>query len=716
MRMSAPARACLVTITLVAGLGLPVTGQGVEARASFQSAPRIAVATDRVVVKWRREGLGAVQIDDTVGRTQRLASRSGIALQPVRTIVDRLDVMRLPWVETGTTLQRTLSRLALDPSVEYVEADEPRYALAAPNDPGYVAGSDSYGSWSGQWYLGDPSAATPAATGAVSAWASGTGRNYIIAVLDTGVDFTQPDLGVYNATTAPGNKLLPGYDFICNDTATNCYTTGGSNTYNVANDGNGWDADPTDPGDWLTLAEVSAGGFFHGQGCGGGANHDQALDSSWHGTKVSGIAAAITNNGFGVAGTAPGAYILPVRVLGKCNGYMSDIVAGMYWAAGMSYSGLGTAPTNPYPAQVLNMSLGARTPCTQTEQQAVTAITQAGHLIVAAAGNEGGPVDAPANCSGVLSVAGIRHTGTKVGYSNVSSTSAAISIAAPAGNCVNVNTTHPYALPCVYSIETTTNYGKTTPIAQTPAPGGQVTGQFTYAQVNSTYQGSELNEGSVGTSFATPIVSGVAAMMIEANPQLNAAQLIARLQAGAAPFPVPVTAPAGGTCHVATLATDSTGAYSDIQDSECTCTTATCGAGMLDAVGALAQALRPLAVGTASETVASPGDHITLDGSGSSASNGRSIATWQWSTDPAVSIDNGTAAKATIVFPALRPLKVTLVVTDNAGSSDTTTFTIDSHLGTSKGGGGRLPAWALALLALGLLARAARATRPLLRN
>ncbi|MFM2288488.1 MAG: hypothetical protein RL684_1631 [Pseudomonadota bacterium] len=686
------------TALAIAGLALATAAHctpadAAESFGSLRAAPRHATATDRIIVKWRTEGLGAVQIDDTAGRTQRLAQRAGIELAPVRSIVDRLDVMRLKAPVGGEPLQRILQHLRVDPSVEYVEADAFRYALSTPNDPGYVAGSDSYGSWSGQWYLNDPTTAVPAATGVATAWDTARGNSYVIAILDTGVDRGHPDLGVYDSTKTPNTgKLLPGYDFICNDTAANCTTSSSGNTYIVANDGNGWDNNPSDPGDWLTLADISSGGYFYNQGCGGGDSHDQALDSTWHGTKVAGIAAAITGNGIGIAGTAPGAYLLPVRVLGKCRGYMSDIVAGMYWAAAMSNSAIAGVPTNTYPAQVLNMSLGSTDPCSQTEQDAVTAITQAGHLVVAAAGNEGGPVDAPASCKGVLSVAAIRHVGTKVGFSNVSSANATITIAAPGGNCVNVNLSHPYALPCLYSIESTTNLGKTVPVAS----------DYTYAQVNGTYAGSQLNEGSVGTSFAAPIVSGVAAMMIDANPYLNAAKLIERMQAGATAFPVPATAPAGGTCHVAALTKDSNNHYTDIQTSECTCTTATCGIGMLNAPGALAQALRPIAAISASETTASPGDKITLDGTASKASATHTIVSWQWSSNPSADITNPNSATAKLLFPALRPVTVTLVVTDDVGRTDTSTLDISSHLVSagSSGGGGALSLGALLALAL----------------
>src|SRR5205085_7548187 len=91
-----------------------------------------------------------------------------------------------------------------------------------------------------------------------------------------------------------GGVLLPGYDMISD--------------VQSANDGDGRDADPSDPGDWITEAE-SNGGYFGG--C-------PAENSSWHGTQVSGIIGALNNNGIGMAGVARNVRIVPVRVLGKC--------------------------------------------------------------------------------------------------------------------------------------------------------------------------------------------------------------------------------------------------------------------------------------------------------------------------------------------------------------------------------------------------------------
>jgi serine protease len=103
--------------------------------------------------------------------------------------------------------------------------------------------------------------------------------------------------------------------------------------------------------------------------------------------------------------------------------YDSDIIAGMLWAAGFEVPGV---PTNPTPARVINMSLGGNGACDSSNAsarvyiEAIAQITAAGTVVVASAGNSAGhAVSLPADCAGVIGVAGLRHIGTKVGFSDL---------------------------------------------------------------------------------------------------------------------------------------------------------------------------------------------------------------------------------------------------------------------------------------------------------
>ncbi len=109
-------------------------------------------------------------------------------------------------------------------------------------------------------------------------------------------------------------------------------------------------------------------------------------------------------------------------------------------------------PNNPNPARIINMSLGSTTACPSSYSDVINQLTAMGVLVVVSAGNEGGTVDSPANCPGVAAIAGIRHAGTKVGFSSLGPE---VTLSAPAGNCINTAD----GQPCVYSIQTTTNSG-----------------------------------------------------------------------------------------------------------------------------------------------------------------------------------------------------------------------------------------------------------------
>ena len=284
-----------------------------------------------------------------------------------------------------------------------------------------------------------------------------------------------------------------------------------------------------------------------------------AQDSSWHGTQVSGIIGAITNNGIGMAGVGPNIEVLPVRALGKCGGFDSDIIAGMRWAAGLPVPG---TPPNPNPARVLNLSLGGPGACNADYIDAVNEILATGAVVVVSAGNDAGhAASAPGNCPGVLAVAGLRHAGTKVGFSNLGQN---VAISAPAGNCVNTAA----GTPCLYPILTTSNAGATTP-------------------TDSIY--TDSFNSSLGTSFSAPQVSGVVALMLSVQPSLTPERVKEVLQATSRGFPTTGAATADAPlCQLPQF---------DISDNpvdqlECYCTTYTCGAGMLDAGAALSALAR----------------------------------------------------------------------------------------------------------------------------
>ena len=111
-----------------------------------------------------------------------------------------------------------------------------------------------------------------------------------------------------------------------------------------------------------------------------------------------------TNNTIGMASVGRNVRILPVRVLGKCGGFISDVIAGMRWAAGLS----STPVPNPTPAKVLNLSLGSSGSCTGSlYETAVADVVAAGVSVVVSAGNDVGlAVGRPANCPGAIGVGG----------------------------------------------------------------------------------------------------------------------------------------------------------------------------------------------------------------------------------------------------------------------------------------------------------------------
>jgi serine protease len=604
----------LVIILAVIGLSWAVAVASTQGGVSQEynpvvRAPRaVTPPSDRLLIglkEWPQVAADS-GLPTMARRLEDIAVRQRVPLKVVGSVGASIQVARLLAPATQTNIEASLAALRLDPAVAFAEPDQKRYPHAVtPNDPLF----------SGQWYL---RAAQPSAVRADSTWeategANATGSNgIVVAVLDTGIRFDHPDL----ARAADGGRLLPGYDFVRADP---------DGSFVSANDGDGRDADPSDPGDWMTEAEANLPIF--GDSCEAQAN------SSWHGTRVAGIIGARSNNGVGITGTSWAPWILPVRVLGKCGGYDSDILAGMRWAAGLSEAGV---PDNPYPAKILNLSLGSEGRCSSSYAAVTRELATAGVVVISSAGNEGSDVSTPANCPGVIAVVALRHTGTKVGFSNLGSTA---TLGAPGGNCVNVGANEP----CLYSIDTTSDRGATRPT------GPAYTDQFNF---------------NVGTSFSAPIVAGVAALMLSANGRLDPLEVTRRLRAGTRPYPPP--AEGVPLCRDPASVTG-------VQDRECACTAEWCGAGMLDALGAVREARRPMIVLAPVSTVAA-GQNIRLDATATSAACGRTLSSFAWrvvATGGGGSlVSGGSSAEATVLAPSSGVLELELTVTDSVGASE----------------------------------------------
>lgn len=657
-----------VLTSAVALLALAAVGVAPPARAAEEYNPwahRLAPTdTDRVIVKLKASGRatalsagGGRNADQTAAaatdRMSALGGRAGVAVANARNLWADTYVARVDGVISVGGLQAALEKLRADAEVEYAEPDARMHAHRVPSDPLVT----------GQWYLQAPTQTanglTASATSTVVAWDTTQGsQSVVVAVLDTGVVFEHPDLG----RVTNGGKLLPGRDFVGPDSA---------GTFKVANDLDGWDDNPSDPGDWVDTTDLQDPLF---KDCGSGTNKNQFAASSWHGTRVSGIIGALTDNGQGIAGLGWNSRVLPIRVLGKCFGYSSDIISGMRWAAGLHVNNV---PDNTTPARVLNLSLGGNgATCPSAYQSAISEILALATkpLIVISSGNDGSSVDEPANCQGVVAVSALRHAGTKVGFSNLGTN---VTISAPGGNCV-LDTS------CLFSIDTTTNSGSTSP------------GTSGYTdQVNA----------NVGTSFSAPIVSGAAALMYAVNGNLSAPQAIARLKASSRPFPVVSTVP---QCRVPASATDT-------QLSECYCTSRTCGAGMLDA-GALVTGLNaPIAAFFTVGTIVA-GSPVSLDASTSSGSTGATVSSYAWSVRPGASgtptFTSPTGQTTQVSTPSTGTLAVQLTVTDSLGRTATATQNILSAVPNLAGLTQEAAATALlnADLAMGLVSSQPNAT------
>ncbi len=261
---------------------------------------------------------------------------------------------------------------------------------------------------------------------APEAWDTSTGTGQTIAVVDTGVDLGHPDLK---------SQLVPGATFTCGGKPAPC--------------GNGGWKGPDGTG--------------------------QAVDV--HGTHVAGIAAAAAGNGVGIAGVAPDADIMPIKVLENGSGSFQVVAAGIRYAA-------------DHGADVINLSLGALpgsqlltiTGLQDAAKKAIAYARDKGVVVVAAAGNETAPLcDTPAWEAGAVCVAATDRNEMHAAYSNLGIKPDTKAVAAPGGAAV---------LSCSDDVLSTVPRGT----------GSAECGHGDY-------------DALAGTSMAAPHVAGVAALL-----------------------------------------------------------------------------------------------------------------------------------------------------------------------------------------------------------
>ncbi|OOG49582.1 S8 family serine peptidase [Rhodanobacter sp. C01] len=479
------------------------------------SALRSEGTYDRFIVRY---------VDGSTEKTSQAA-----ALQNVKAAVSRAGAMRAslsssaPSVSygrklaTGSDLVTTSRKLtqdeaaafmqsiAADPAVAHVAPDVLRHAIGdikapanlsptafTPNDPYYAAYQTDYLPGDGT-LTPTGKVANYGGVNAKGAWDLADGTGVIIAVIDTGI------VKHADVNTSLGDA---GYDFIIDK-----FVSGRTADGRVSG---GWDL-----GDWTTGNTYKA----TNGGCVDANNPAEA--SSWHGTHVSSASGAeLTNNGIGMAGIAYNARVLPIRALGHCGGYDSDINDAIVWAAGGHVDGV---PDNQNPAQVINMSLGGDGTCA-ADDDAALAIAKAnalGTTVVVAAGNDGesASLSSPSSCPGVITVAATGYTSKLTFYSNYNSPGeSVVALGAFGGGVYPNDATSGTAQqnPEGFAWQAI-NTGTTTPKA---SPGGDTYG------------------GMAGTSQATPHVTAAVALMQSARisaglPLLKPAEVLSILKSTA---------------------------------------------------------------------------------------------------------------------------------------------------------------------------------------
>jgi thermitase len=309
------------------------------------------------------KGRLSLQQVESIHRASRQLKVDRAKRQPSR-FLDNLYRVRLE--DDREDIQAVAAEYATHPDVAYAQPNYQMPVTFVPNDPLYAE------QWAHQL------------TDAEAGWDVQTGSSdVVIAILDTGVDYTHPDLADKIWRDGMGN---PGRDFVDLDDPSAC---------------------------------------FNGEDCVG--MDDDPMDFNAHGTHCAGIAAAATHNAIGVAGVAHGARIMPVR-----GGYTASgaggIPVGLVDTAA-SVAGIEYAVDNG--ADIISMSFGGfvQNPALS---DALALAHEQGVVLVASAGNNASAARCyPAAGEHVISVAATAGDDTRAAYSNFGWW---VDVAAPGGD------------------------------------------------------------------------------------------------------------------------------------------------------------------------------------------------------------------------------------------------------------------------------------------
>ncbi|HEY9854547.1 MAG TPA: S8 family peptidase [Stenomitos sp.] len=386
------------------GCGMPNSGTAIRSTTGTAMSNVYSVGGQPQLIVKRRMGIQALSSVKNVRRV-RSTQISGVEVDAV----------------TDGNLEAALQALKNDPSVVYAE---PNYRLSIPTLQDEVKAEaitpNPESNFKGEY--------GPKLIQSLEANAKTDGKGQIIAVVDTGVDLTHPDL-------AP--KLVPG----------------------------------------VNTADTKA----------------TAADDQGHGTNCAGIAASLKDDQGGIVGVAPGAKIMPVKVLGADgSGSDASVAEGIKWAA-------------DHGATVISLSLGGPSP-TQTGAEAVKYALSKGCVVVAAMGNNGsGQKSYPAAYPGVIAVAASDCNDKIASFSQYGTW---CSVSAPGYSILSTFPT--------YNVSGIDEYAKNKDFME--KFGMRM--QLKYAYVT-------------GTSQATPHVAGLAALVRAANPSLTPDQVKAKIEGAA---------------------------------------------------------------------------------------------------------------------------------------------------------------------------------------